>query len=199
MTTLHGLLILFWAFYGLTHSWLASIKVKNQAQKLLKSGYKYYRLAYNLVASIGLLGLLLWGALISDPRVWPQNNLLTFISLMFATYGVIVIRLSFKQFSMGQFLGFSTLKEPTEKPVLQKQGLLRFVRHPIYSGTLLIALGFVLFAPSLTNFIHAACITIYILIGVKYEEDKLIEEFGTAYLEYKKKVPMLIPKIPWWK
>ncbi|MGI9543555.1 MAG: methyltransferase family protein [Cyclobacteriaceae bacterium] len=199
MTPSHWLLILFWALYGFMHSWLASIKVKNQAQKLLKSGYKYYRLAYNLLASIGLVGLLVWGALMDDPRIWTQSTILTFLSLMFATYGVIVIRLSFKQFSIGEFLGFSVLNENKRQPVLRKQGLLHFVRHPIYSGTLLITIGFVLYAPSLTNFIHAACIAVYILIGVKYEELKLVEEFGEAYMEYKKKVPMLIPKIPWWK
>lgn len=197
MTLLHWLLVVFWSVYGFLHSWLATNKVKDQAQKLLKSGYKYYRIGYNLWAIIGLLGLLFWGAIISDPRLWPQSTLLTFVSLMLATYGVIIIRLSFKQYSIREFLGlFSSGEKAPGQSVLRTQGLLQYVRHPIYSGTLLMTVGFALFAPNLTNFIHALCIAIYILIGVSLEEAKLVKEFGATYLEYQNKVPMLVPKLP---
>jgi len=196
MTWLHLLLVFLWALYGFTHSWLATDRVKLQAQKLLKSGYKYYRLVYNMVSTLGLAGLLFWGAWISDTRLWPQSTWLTFLSLVLATYGVIVIRLSFKQYSIREFLGVYSAQKIPGQASLKTQGLLRFVRHPIYSGTLLITAGFAIFAPSLTNFIHALCITIYILIGLKFEENKLIREFGNSYLDYQKKVPMLIPKFP---
>lgn len=36
-------------------------------------------------------------------------------------------------------------------------------------------------------------LTIYIIIGTKLEERKLILEFGDAYINYQVEVPMLIP------
>ena len=46
-------------------------------------------------------------------------------------------------------------------------------------GHLLLALGF----------------TIYILIGIHYEEKDLVSYFGETYVEYRRKVGMVIPGI----
>lgn len=36
-------------------------------------------------------------------------------------------------------------------------------------------------------------LTIYIIIGIKLEEKKLVLEFGDTYVKYQQEVPMLIP------
>jgi protein-S-isoprenylcysteine O-methyltransferase Ste14 len=36
-------------------------------------------------------------------------------------------------------------------------------------------------------------LTIYVLIGTKLEEKKLVLEFGETYIKYQQEVPMLIP------
>ena len=36
-------------------------------------------------------------------------------------------------------------------------------------------------------------ITIYILVGIIFEERKLVKQYGTVYIEYRKVVPALIP------
>jgi protein-S-isoprenylcysteine O-methyltransferase Ste14 len=36
-------------------------------------------------------------------------------------------------------------------------------------------------------------LTLYVIIGTWLEERKLVLEFGEAYLQYQKEVPMLIP------
>lgn len=185
-----------WAIYAFLHSFLAASSTKQKVQSFSKSAFRYYRLSYNLFAILGLLGIIIWGAVIPDPRLWPKNNLLAFISLMLATYGVIVIRLSFKQYPWPVFMGITAPPDQGQQE-LKTGGLLKYIRHPIYAGTLLLIFGFALFAPTLTNIIHALCITIYILIGIRLEETKLIAEFGATYLEYQKQVPMLMPKLPW--
>jgi protein-S-isoprenylcysteine O-methyltransferase Ste14 len=38
-----------------------------------------------------------------------------------------------------------------------------------------------------------AVLTIYIVIGTKLEEKKLVLEYGDRYIKYKQEVPMLIP------
>ena len=49
--------------------------------------------------------------------------------------------------------------------------------------------------PFLSNLIACAIITIYTLIGIVFEEQKLRLEFGNEYIEYSKEVKMLIPGI----
>lgn len=81
---------------------------------------------------------------------------------------------------------------PTE---LKLEGIHKYVRHPLYLGTLLFIWGLFFIFPLLNNLIAAAAITIYVLIGIKFEEKKLLNEFGNVYAEYMKKVPGLIPKL----
>jgi protein-S-isoprenylcysteine O-methyltransferase Ste14 len=38
-------------------------------------------------------------------------------------------------------------------------------------------------------------IAIYLPIGIIFEEQKLVKEYGDRYKKYQKEVPMLIPKI----
>ena len=69
----------------------------------------------------------------------------------------------------------------------------RFVRHPWYT------LGLVLIWTrdmNAASFVSAEAITLYFVIGSRFEEHKLVAEFGDRYREYQRKVPRLIP-LPW--
>ena len=89
------------------------------------------------------------------------------------------------------FVGLRQLIEGEEKSDLVTSGLYRFVRHPLYTFSLLI----LWLSPSMTvnSFIVYAALTIYILIGTVFEERKLLREFGEEYANYKSITPMLIP------
>lgn len=78
-------------------------------------------------------------------------------------------------------------------PVLEQTGLHKFMRHPLYFGTLLFAWGLFLVFPYVNNLIAVLVMTGYILIGIIFEEKKLMIEFGESYRNYRQKVPMLIP------
>jgi protein-S-isoprenylcysteine O-methyltransferase Ste14 len=72
-------------------------------------------------------------------------------------------------------------------------GLYRRVRHPLYTCGLVI----LWLTPVMTcNLLAlAAGLTGYILIGIPFEERKLLAEFGEAYAEYRKRTPALVPRI----
>ena len=72
-------------------------------------------------------------------------------------------------------------------------GIHRHVRHPLYAGTFLFIWGLFIFMPFASLLISNFIITCYTLIGIRFEEQKLLREFGRPYEEYKKQVPKIIP------
>ena len=89
--------------------------------------------------------------------------------------------------------GVRTLYDANPSKELKLDGIHRYVRHPLYLGTLLFIWGLVFIFPMLNNFIAAVMITGYVLIGIRLEEKKLLVEFGSSYGDYISRVPMLVP------
>jgi protein-S-isoprenylcysteine O-methyltransferase Ste14 len=110
--------------------------------------------------------------------------------------GMIVIGVTFKSYDTSEFLGIKIMNEfnPSATPLITT-GLNAFVRHPIYFGILVTLIGYLLISfdyKTLTFFIIAF---IYIVVGAKLEERKLLRIYGNQYIEYKKRVKMLTPFI----
>src|SRR6266496_4078716 len=94
------------------------------------------------------------------------------------------------------FLNFSitsVLFKKVSTDHLQVNGLNKYVRHPLYAATLLFAWSFFFWQPLLSNFTSCISILLYTLIGIFFEERKLIKAFGNDYKQYAAKVPMIIP------
>ena len=80
-----------------------------------------------------------------------------------------------------------------EAPKFHTPGMYRFVRHPLYVGWLMIFWA----APTMTaaHLIFALVTTAYILVAIQLEERDLLDAFGRDYAEYRRRTPMLIPRI----
>jgi protein-S-isoprenylcysteine O-methyltransferase Ste14 len=67
----------------------------------------------------------------------------------------------------------------------------KYVRHPLYLGFMIAFWS----APTMTiaHLFFAVMTTVYMLTAIRFEENDLIKQFGTRYLEYKKSAPMIIP------
>ena len=72
--------------------------------------------------------------------------------------------------------------------------LYRYVRHPMYVG-LFIALWA---TPTMTvgHLVLAGSMTIYTLIGIRFEERSLETALGEDYRKYQRQVSMIIPRLP---
>jgi hypothetical protein len=46
---------------------------------------------------------------------------------------------------------------------------------------------------TINSFIVYAALTVYVLVGIIFEERKLMREFGQKYADYKSLTPMLLP------
>ena len=91
--------------------------------------------------------------------------------------------------------GFRSLIYEKSSDTLMINGIHRYIRHPLYLGTFLFIWGLFLIQPYLSLLVANIVITVYTLIGIVFEEDKLVEEFGEQYTQYKKNVPKLFPNI----
>lgn len=85
--------------------------------------------------------------------------------------------------------------EIREEPSVIRKGVFGIVRHPIYLGAILFYSGLLVLTLSIIAVgIWILIIAFYYFIS-KHEEKLLLEKFGKNYEEYKKEVPMLIPRI----
>ena len=184
-------LILTWAVFYFLHSLLASNFIKKKV-KTLKISDTRYRLGYNFAAVLTLLGAMYVSIISPSSIIMEEQGWQKMAGLLFAVLGVWITIWSFRYYNFRAFIG---LREEKHGSNLQKKGLMRLTRHPIYWGTLLILIGYFLFSPTTTSLIILFVSILYIFIGIRLEETKLIQEFGEEYLEYKREVPMLVPFI----
>lgn len=188
------LLLILWVLYFCLHSLFARPWMKDWFARNLPWLLPHYRLLYSLGAGMGLVGILFYNAIISHQRLLQPNEGIRYLALMLSTVGVLVMRQAFRVYSFQEFVGLKPVEEHTaDRSGLRTEGILARVRHPIYLATLMIVLGFWFYIPTLANLVTAVAIILYLFIGIYLEERDLERQFGHAYLEYKEKVPMLIP------
>ena len=187
------ILIGFWAIYFSIHSLLAGFWLKSKLASSFPAFYRHYRIVYNIISLLGLVAILFYLATTPSTYLFNKNEGLQFLGLALSTWGLVFLRLAFKQYSWKEFLGVGP-NERDQSPKLAMGGILEKVRHPIYTGTLLIVGGFFLFNPKVLNLVTMVCVIVYILIGMVLEERKLEKEFGDQYRQYKERVPGLIPR-----
>ena len=189
-------LLILWVLYFCLHSIFARPWMKDWFKQHLPWLMPHYRLLYSLGATVGLVGIMFYNAIVSHERLLPYSDKFRYTGLLLATMGVIVFRQAFRVYSFQEFVGLKPVKEHTaDSGGLKTSGILARVRHPIYLGILLTTLGFWFYIPTLANLITAVVIFIYIFVGIRLEERDLEQQFGEQYQEYKRQVPMIVPKM----
>ncbi len=86
------------------------------------------------------------------------------------------------------------LPHPKDDSVFIQTGLYQYVRHPIYFGVLLAALGWLLIFPGLYILAYSICLFLFFDIKARREEVWLVERFS-GYKNYQARVKKLIPGI----
>lgn len=192
MLQAHLLLALLWIGFGLLHSVLASASLKAWFTQRWPKQAVHYRLWYTLFAFV-TFGLVLWYTIIlQSPLLFTTNGATQLAGGIIAVTGLVIMAVCIKKY----FLSLSGLKSLfTKRPShqLMISGIHRFMRHPLYAGTFLAIWGGFIFYPTLSFFITNFIITAYTLIGIRFEEKKLLAEFGADYKTYRQTVPKLIP------
>ncbi len=181
--------------YGAFHSWLASRRVKawvNARSPGLER--RFYRVTYNIVAGVTLLPVLAVPAIDPGATLYHINPPWVFASLILQAAGVLLIVVGLLQTGPMAFLGLEQMTGAgTDDETLVVSGVYRYMRHPLYTGGMLV----IWLTPLMTTSVLALDLglTLYLYIGSLFEERKLAGTFGNAYREYQRQVPRFVPRL----
>jgi len=192
---------MFWLFFiialwGVIHSLLASLRFKNFLRRRLGDGFmKFYRLLYNIFAVISITPVLYLMVSLPDKILYQVPIPWKYLMLAGQGISVLLLFLAVLQTDVLSFAGLRQLVEEDKAGNLVTTGLYRFVRHPLYTFSFLI----LWFSPAMivNSLIVYTALTLYVLIGIIFEERKLLREFGRKYADYKSTTPMLLPGLKW--
>jgi protein-S-isoprenylcysteine O-methyltransferase Ste14 len=180
--------------YAGVHSLLASLGVKAWIRQRYGPGIeKWYRLAYNVFAVISGLPILALLYLLPDQVLYQIPFPWILLTSLGQMVGAVIIVVGILQTDAWHFIGLRqiTQSDNHQKSVMVSHGLYSRVRHPLYTGGLLL----IWLMPTMTLNLLTIFIlfTIYLVLGAKLEEKRLLEEFGDDYRAYQAQVPMLLP------
>lgn len=119
------------------------------------------------------------------PSSWEVGALgfvLTTLGVAFAIWARLTLG--------GNWSGSVTVKQDHE---LVLRGPYRFVRHPIYSGFLLVALGTALVFGELGCFVAVLLALVGFWLKARIEEQFMTNTFGDNYRQYQRSVKQMIP------
>jgi methanethiol S-methyltransferase len=190
----HFWLTIGWAIYGVLHSILASRDFKNFVARRFGGIFRYYRLIYILIASITIIPLLWFLYITPSFLLWEPGLLSRIAGTVFVIIGSVIMALSLRLY-FRTVLRIRDLVVEDSDSVLFQKGLHSHVRHPLYLGTFFMLWGIFLLIPLGSLLVSNIIITIYTLLGIRYEEEKLRAAFGDIYTRYMKEVPMIWPRL----
>jgi methanethiol S-methyltransferase len=184
-----------WAAYFSLHSLLAANMTKAWVGRHWPHWLPGYRVSFNLISIIALLPVLWLVYRNGGAWLWRWQGALGWLADGLAVAALIAFYASTRAYDMGEFLGFSQLRKAqgAEAQTFTLSPFHRFVRHPWYCFGLVLLWTRDMNGPLLVS---AVAITLYLVIGSRLEERKLIAQFGQRYRDYMNKVPGLLP-LPW--
>lgn len=182
------------ALFGLHHSIAARSRFKEKLSKIMPVALE--RSTYVMMSGIFMFAICFYWQPLAG-TIWSTDNttvvlmmqaihILGWLTLVAATFEIDHFHLT----GLKQSLSMST----SEGNKLKEGFLYSIVRHPIQTG-ILMGIWFTA-NMSMTQFMLSICLTLYIFVGLYYEEKSLISHFGDLYLDYKKRVPGVIPFWP---
>ncbi len=179
--------------FFLQHSALVRPRVRHRFAKFIPE--EYYNAFYGFTSGICLLLVLMFWQ--KSPTLIANANGLIFW-LLRALFFLSLAGFFWGNKSLGSFdtLGVKRLmryisNRPPKQQQIMAKGPYRWVRHPLYLFVIVIIWS----CPVLTldRLIFNIMWTFWIVIGTYLEDRDLHREFGSEYLEYSSRVPMLIP------
>lgn len=182
--------------FAVQHSVMARPAFKKMWTKIVPEPAE--RATYVLFSNIAMIAMFaLWqpmGGMVWDVAAQPWNAII--MATYFVGWGILFYATClinhFDLFGLRQvWLHFQ--RKPYTRLEFREPGLYSHVRHPIYVGWLMIFWA----TPVMTmaHLLFCLMTTAYILIAIQLEERDLVDAIGDDYRSYRKRVPMLMPRL----
>ncbi len=158
----------------------------------LKYRNSYVFAGLNRILKI-LLVLLHLFIVISNIFLYLWAILLDFnpINIIFTASGILMLAAGLFMIFWGIYALGKAVFVPGNR--LTAEGPFAIVRHPMYLGGIIGAVGLAVFAGSLLGLIYSVSLALVLSRIADAEEEDLQARFGMEYIEYKKRVPKLFP------
>ena len=183
-----------WSAWCVLHSMLNSEGPIRKSGLLDSSVGPYYRLIYSVLAAITLL-LAYWVTpKWQDFQLWRIEGPALILQLLAWSVAAVMFYLTFKIFDIWYFLGLTALgigpKTNNSQERLITWGIYGLIRHPQFAAGLII-----LWMRDLTDtgLIINIVLSVYLMVGARIEETRLLAMYSNEYAEYMKKVPRFVP------
>ncbi len=182
--------------FAVQHSAMARPQVKAWLRRRIPAALE--RTSYVLATDICLVVLLLlwqpWGG-----QVWHVQGMASVVLWSLCAAGwLLAITATFAvdhlELTGLRQAGWAAPGEAPRTNELEVGGLHAIVRHPLMTGLLLAFWA----TPQMgaSHVLFAVAVTGYIAIGIRFEERDLRRTFGAAYDAYARRVPGLLPRLP---
>jgi len=179
-----------WIGFGASHSLLASESIKAGLAQL----GNWYRLSYNIVALVSIMAVVGFGEhwLPRPDLAFIQPFWLQAMRWVFFGVGAVLLVVAFRGYDLPRFIGLRQIRETDaqEDEPLRLNGLHRYVRHPAYLASFMLLWGRVGTEAQLATAIWGS---LYLIIGMQFEERRLVRLYGDAYRDYQARVPQVLP------
>jgi protein-S-isoprenylcysteine O-methyltransferase Ste14 len=188
------LVIVFWVVvFGLQHSGLSALRIKSRIVN--RWGASGYANIYKATSVIALVPPFLsmnswdWFYFVLSPE--SVNRLYFMIGLALLAAGLAIATTASRVLSVSTVADMRT----DRKAELVTRGIYGRVRHPLYLATILLFLSLIALYPFPRVAVFSVSFCVYILIGARLEERKLIIRYGQEYLDYRKRAGFMLPSV----
>jgi protein-S-isoprenylcysteine O-methyltransferase Ste14 len=190
-------IIIYFVCWALLHSLLASLRVKRLAGRLFGgAARRWYRLGFVTTAVLTLIPLLLLLLRLPDTLLYSVEPPWRWLMRAGQLAALVLLSWTIMSTEPLDFIGLKQISgaRSAYQSTLTTHGLFRFSRHPMYFASMMVMwLSPTISVNLLTLF---ALMSLYFMAGSYHEELLLVEQFGDAYRQYRKRVPRIFPGLP---
>lgn len=182
------------AAFAVQHSVMARRGVARRLSSVVPEAA--VRSAYVLASSI-VLGFVLWAWQPIDVPVWSVDDPVASVAIdAVGVCGWLLVVIATALINHADLFGLRQVaahlrRRPYVPPNFVTPGPYLMVRHPLYLGWL-VAFWWTPSA-SVGHVLFAVAMTIYVRIAIVFEERDLVGEHGERYVDYRARVPRLVP------